>query len=114
MNRAEHLLTIAMEECDEVSQRISKAKRFGIMQVQEAPGDKPEQNPGRLTNRQRIRNEFYDLVAVLEMCGLIEAVEMNDQQTYAICTPLASIRAKQKKVEHYLKMSAACGTLKEE
>lgn len=114
MNRAEHLMTIVMEECDEVSQRVSKAKRFGMLQVQQARGDKPEQNPERLTNKQRILDEFYDLVAVMEMCGIIETSESGDPAwSMLLHIPTVAIQAKMAKVEHYLKMSAECGTLEE-
>ena len=57
MTREEHLLVVAMEECDEVSQRIAKALRFGLEQVQQDVGDKPEENPERLTNLERARND---------------------------------------------------------
>lgn len=91
MNRAEHLLVRAMEECDEVSQRVSKALVFGLEEVQ--PGQ------GR-TNRQRIVDEFHDLVAVLEMAGL-HPRSLDD----------AAISAKKAKVEKYLAYSRECGTL---
>jgi hypothetical protein len=34
MTRDEHLMTIAMEECAEVAQRVSKAVRFGMEEIQ--------------------------------------------------------------------------------
>lgn len=102
MNINEHLLTIAAEECNEVAQRISKALRFGMEQVQKAHDDQPEQNPRQLTNRQRIREEFIDLVAVLEMID--PSFTSLDYGEGA---------AKQAKVERYLKLSMAQGTLQE-
>lgn len=39
MNYLEHLLVTAMEECNEVSQRISKALRFGILNREESSID---------------------------------------------------------------------------
>ena len=100
MNRQEHLMTIAMEECAEVSQRISKAMRFGMEQVQRDANDKPEENPDRMTNRERIQEEFADLVAVLEMIdtGLVTVTSMQ-------------VAAKRDKVERYLVRSRDNGTL---
>jgi NTP pyrophosphatase (non-canonical NTP hydrolase) len=105
MNRLEHLLTIVMEECDEVSQRVSKAKRFGMEQVQQNVDDRPEQNPDLLTNRQRILEEYYDLRAVLGMAG-IDAWE-NSDRTRSI------EQAKVGKVLRYLEFARACGTLQD-
>jgi CHAD domain-containing protein len=114
MNRQEHLLTVAGEEGSEIQQRTSKALRFGMEQVQQARGDRPEQNPERLTNRQRILEEFHDLVAVLDMLGLVDVrmEELRDGENVAMIeVDLNAIRAKQNKVEHYLKLSAEQGTL---
>lgn len=91
MTRQEHLLTIAMEECAEVAQRISKAARFGLDEVQ----------PGQaFTNRERVAQEFSDLVAVLDMLDpkltAVSGEEMED---------------KVRKVEKYLKLSAEYGLL---
>jgi hypothetical protein len=79
-----------MEECDEVSQRISKALRFGMEQVQ--PGQDE-------TNRERILGEFAHLCAALHMLGL-SAVP--DRKQFA---------DKQVKVEAFLHYSHLCGTL---
>lgn len=55
MNRTEHLLTCLAEECAEVAQRVSKALRFGLDEVQ----------PGQAqTNRHRIVDELSDLLSV--------------------------------------------------
>ena len=67
MTEQDHHFMIAMEECDELSQRISKAARFGLEQVQEDPDDKPEENPHRLNNRERIREEFIHVFAMLDL-----------------------------------------------
>lgn len=58
MNVKEHLLLVAMEECDEISQRISKAIRFGLEEIE--PGQE-------LNNTDRIILEYCDLQAVIEM-----------------------------------------------
>ena len=50
------LLVILMEECAEVTQRASKALRFGVSEVQ--PGQ-PH------TNAERLTDEIGDLIAVL-------------------------------------------------
>ena len=55
MNRSEYLLTCLAEECAEAAQRVSKALRFGLREVQ----------PGQpLTNDDRICDELRDLIAV--------------------------------------------------
>lgn len=63
MTVQEHLLVGIMEECDELSQRISKALRFGMEEVQ--PGQE-------LTNRQRIIYELNDLIGLLKFASLYE------------------------------------------
>lgn len=103
MNRQEHLMVIAMEECAEVSQRISKALRFGMSQVQKAMDDSPEKNPLQLTNRDRIIEEYRDLRAVLGMMD-IDAWDNSKQAR-------AAESAKVAKVERYLKLSQTQGTL---
>lgn len=59
------LLDCLTEEIHEVGQRICKANRFGLAEVQ----------PGQdLTNEERIVYELADLVAVVEMlqgCGVL-------------------------------------------
>ena len=92
MTRTEHLLDILIEECAEVIQRATKAKRFGLLEIQ------PEQP---LTNERRIVYEVNDLVAVADMLlgSSWEDVEM--------------IIAKKRKVEHFLEYSKQCGTLDE-
>jgi hypothetical protein len=39
MTRKEHLLVIAMEECNEVAQRLSKALRFSLHRLDTNGGD---------------------------------------------------------------------------
>lgn len=99
MTREEHLLTIAAEECAEIAQRISKALRFGMEQVQAKAGHAVTGEADEsLTNRERIRKEYSDLAATLEMLG--------------IGAPLGSwMDDKRAKVERFLAYSAECGTL---
>lgn len=91
MTRNEHLMVIAMEECVEVAQRLSKALRFGLTEIQ------PEQ---LATNSERIRYEYTDLVAVLDMLG----VKVGSREQIAL---------KQTKVEYFLAYSERCGTVAE-
>ena len=58
MNRKEHLLQIAQEECIETAHRLSKALRFGLTEVQEGQP---------FTNAERVVEEFNDLVGVMDM-----------------------------------------------
>lgn len=93
MTRQEHLLTIAMEECCEVAHRLSKLLRFGGDEVQ----------PGQLlTNRERVSEEFADLLAVLAMSG----IDVDSPWVHSAAD------AKRRKVEHFLKYSAERGTLR--
>lgn len=94
MNRTEHLLSVAAEECAEVAQRISKAMRFGLSEVQ--PGQEH-------SNAERIIFEYHDLMAVVEM--------LQDSGALPKYYSVSKIMAKTAKVEHYLKFSAKCGTL---
>lgn len=66
MNRVDHILWNITEECDEVSQRVSKSARFGLNEVQ------PGQN---YDNAERIMHEFADLLGAMELLedeGLIK------------------------------------------
>jgi len=95
MNRDQHLLICLMEECDEVSQRVSKALRFGLGEVQ----------PGQpLTNAERIVEELHDLLsvaAILRAKGLIPE----------FYTTPAQVTAKQDKIEKFMAISIREGTL---
>lgn len=113
MERIEHLLTIAGEECNEIAQRCSKALRFGLTQVQERRDDRPEQNPEKLNNKQRIEDEFQDLIAALDMLGIVDVsgIPHPEGTEWVVRIDIDKVRAKQAKVEHYLKMSDELGTL---
>lgn len=58
MTFKEYLLVILIEECDETSQRATKALRFGFDEVQKNQ---------EFTNAQRITYEFNDILAVMEL-----------------------------------------------
>lgn len=95
MDRVEHLLILLMEEAAEISQRASKALRFGLDETQ------PDQE---LTNEERIVQEVTDLTAVIELLKT-EGVDLS-------CHDLAAIDFKKEKIERYLNYSVKCGTLK--
>jgi len=58
MNTTEQLLVCLSEECAEVAQEVSKALLFGLSEIK----------PGQpLTNAERVRREFVDLLAVYEI-----------------------------------------------
>lgn len=83
MNRTEHLLSCLAEECCEVGQRVSKAMRFGLTEVQ----------PGQpLTNAQRIAAEFHDVLAVVEMLEDVGALE-RPQDVHAMDRKKAKVQA---------------------
>lgn len=92
MNRSEHLLTCLAEECAEVAQRVSKALRFGLDEVQ----------PGQpLNNAQRIEEELADLIAVIGLLvreGVIEP-------------PQPDYDGKREKIEHFMAISRDQGVL---
>jgi zinc finger protein len=103
MTEHEHLMTVATEECAEVAHRIAKAMRFGMDQVQEDADDAPEENPARLTNKQRIEHEYYQLRATLGLVGI-------DAWTTSPVSARVE-REKVEKVRRYLERSRRCGTL---
>jgi len=95
MTRTQHLLIILMEECDEVSQRASKALRFGISEVQ------PQQP---FTNADRLMFEMAHLVAAYEML-------LAEYPGKLLQVDRPAIYQKKEKVEAFLRYSAECGQL---
>jgi len=95
MTRQEQLLVILMEECAEVSQRASKALRFGLT---DPAGTEPGQP---YTNQDRLLMEINDLYAVIDMT-------FNNRGSYL--SPML-IQDKKEKVEKYLKLSKKLGLL---
>lgn len=94
MTRQEHLLCILAEECAEVAQRVSKALRFTLDEVQ--PGQEA-------TNAERIVGEMTDLIAVYEMLvgeGILRQWQGRRE-----------LQAKRDKIEKFLIYSASCGTV---
>lgn len=96
MNRQEHFLTILSEECVEVAKEISKALRFSLDETVAGQS---------LSNRRRIQAELQDLYAMVILCyeeGILDDTPM---------VHLDHLGAKRQKVEDYLKVSFAYGTL---
>jgi len=94
MTRIENLLTILSEECVETAQRVSKAIRFTLEEVQ------PEQD---LTNAQRIVYEFNDIVAVMEI--------LHEEGVFDKVIDREAIDKKKLKVAKYLAYSVEVGTV---
>jgi len=84
MNRAEHLLVILGEECSELHQETCKALRFGVHEQRDLP----------TSNHDRIKKEFNDLLAMVDM--------LNDEGLNIYINPTL-IKKKREKVEKYLK-----------
>ena len=59
MNKNENLMVVAMEECAEVQQALSKAIRFGA--------DNHHPNEPETTNGYQVLKEFHQLRAVMDM-----------------------------------------------
>ncbi len=95
MTRTEHLLTILSEECVETAQRVSKAIRFTLDEVQ------PEQD---LTNAQRIVYELNDIMAVMEI--------LQEEGIFGEFINRKMIDKKKLKVAKYLAYSTEIGTVK--
>lgn len=93
MTETEHLLDVLIEECAEVIQRATKAKRFGMWEIQ------PEQ---RQTNIERLIYELNDLVATADLLLCKERAGWLNEDL---------MKAKQEKVLQFLEYSETCGTL---
>lgn len=95
MNRREYLLTCLSEECAEVGQRVSKALRFGMSEIQPGQG---------LSNDDRICEELRDLLAVatiLQWEGHLGRIHPVHEETCA----------KLRKIEKFMSISVREGTL---
>lgn len=62
MTNEQHLLLILAEECAEVAQRATKAIRFGLDQKHPVE---------HWNNRQQLERELGDLMAMVDMLGLV-------------------------------------------
>lgn len=98
MNRTQHILITLAEECNEVSQRITKALRFSLTETQ----------PGQdYTNAQRIMHEYADLEAMMDM--LIGEGVLEYPSDFA-----KRLETKKQRFEKYLNISKKQGTYNEE
>ncbi|APR52015.1 hypothetical protein CA223_06685 [Sphingomonas koreensis] len=95
MNRVEHLLTCLGEEGNEVAQRVSKALRFGLREVE----------PGQpLTNDDRVCDEIRDLIAVAHI--------LHGEGVIGWFMPdTGDIQAKRRKIERFMAISREQGVL---
>lgn len=107
MTRQELLLTQLAEECAEVAQRVSKALRFGLEEIQ--PGQS-------LNNAERIVEELIDLQAVWRMLQNEPNAHAGDGFARFCILPVLSLEAERErmlakiaKVEKFLAFSAARG-----
>jgi hypothetical protein len=91
LTEEQYLLICLMEECDEVSQRVSKALRFGLDEVQ--PGQS-------LMNSERIGVELTDLVTVVDA--------LSKRGVLRKPLPCGFKRAK---IRHYMDYARGRGTL---
>lgn len=97
MTRVEYLLTCLAEECCEVGQRVSKALRFGLKEVQSGQ---------TLTNAERIEIELVDLVTIAKILTRenfrsdLDYFELEDK--------------KLKNLEKYMKYAKRMGTVDED
>lgn len=101
MTKQEYLLTVAMEECAEIQQAISKALRFGMDRYNPYA-------PNRVTNEDNILMEYYQLRGVFSLLfeeGVLHSPDVQVQ--YGIRDD------KMAKVEKYMKLSKECGCLQE-
>lgn len=90
----DHLLSTLAEECAEVIQRVTKAQRWGLYEVQ--PGQE-------LNNARRIRQELNDVRAVVEMLYDGHGIDLfRDEE---------QIRAKREKVLQFMKHAREIGEL---
>jgi hypothetical protein len=90
----ELLLTTLAEECVETAQRVSKALRFGLEEVQEGQP---------FNNAQRITYEFNDIVAMMQI--------LQERGLLARVLDLPAIKLKKEKVAKYIQYSIECGTV---
>jgi hypothetical protein len=94
MTRTENLLTILGEECVETAQRVSKAIRFTLHEIQDGQ---------ELTNAERIVYEFNDIVAMMEI--------LQEEGVFDKVIDREAIDKKKLKVTKYLDYSVELGTV---
>lgn len=92
MNRSEYLLTCLAEECAEVAQRVSKALRFGLNEIQAGQAS---------NNAERVSDELADVLAMIEIAVREDIIP----------EPIADVSAKLAKIERFMAISREQGTL---
>ena len=92
MTDEQYLLTLLAEECAEVSQRATKAIRFGLEDPKGA-------QPGFPSNKERLLEEINDLLVVVEMLFGKNYVDENQQNN------------KKEKIQKYTQLSKELGQL---
>jgi NTP pyrophosphatase (non-canonical NTP hydrolase) len=97
MTIRQFLLAKLAEECAEVAQRAMKQQQFGPDEIQEGQD---------FMNRERLLNEFVDLLAVAEF--LLEINEIPSEVNLDLL-----IEQKRAKVNKYLKLSQELGQVEE-
>lgn len=95
MTEDQHLLLCLAEECDEVGQRVMKALRFGLGEVQ---AGQP------LNNAERIVEEMRDLVAVM-------AILQRRSVLPDLTVDNEVIRAKEAKITKFMAIARQQGVL---
>lgn len=93
MNKQEHLLTILIEECNELAQQASKALRFGIDEQRDLP----------TSNRERLNMEYNDLMGVKELLATECEIFLQSNRLM--------IETKKAKVRKYMQYSKELGVL---
>jgi len=92
----DHLLLLLMEECAEVQQACSKILRFGM---------DDSETPMHLNNEDRLLNEIYDLLSVLDLVH-------EEVSSIALGHELFEISAiKKEKIKKWMKYSKTKGKL---
>lgn len=97
-----HLLDCSQEESAEIIQIISKIKRFGLEEI----WPNKDKNPLGLTNKQRLAQEYADLVATIE--------ELEDECGFHLFSggDLATlVEAKKERLRKYMAYSREKGLL---
>ena len=99
MTKKEYLLTVAMEECAEIQQAISKALRFGM-------GNYNPNDPDKTTNEENILTEYYQLRGVFSMLFDNKILNGIDEASRR-----SIMTDKIQKVKRYMGFSQECGSL---
>lgn len=95
MNKIEHLLTIMNEEAAEIAKEGSKCLRFGVDEIYKPIG---------ISNAERVKVEFNDLLAVIEMLQEEGALPKT-------MTDVDMILKKKTAIRTMMAYSKECGTL---